>query len=320
MVEFSPGSIFAGHRIEAIAGRGGMGVVYRASQLDLGRTVALKVIAPELAEDPRLRDRFVNESRVAASIDHPNVIPIFYTGEEQGVLFIAMRYVLGTDLRRLVRAEGRLDAQRALRASSTMNKRPENRFPSAGDVARAALAAALDRPLSEPERTVAEGSAAPWEGSTISGPGPMRPAEASTAVLPGDRTSWMRAHARLLGWGVGVLVVALVSVTVALSSGEDPSPPRAPTVTPTATASPEPGSRRPAAARFVANVPVGERPTAWRCRAGTCGSRASAGRRSRASTPRPDAFATPGSWSAPARPMSPPATGRSGSRTRAPTA
>ena len=66
MVELTPGSVFAGHRIEGVAGRGGMGVVYRATQLDLGRTLALKVIAPALAEDPRLRERFVNESRVAA--------------------------------------------------------------------------------------------------------------------------------------------------------------------------------------------------------------------------------------------------------------
>jgi YVTN family beta-propeller protein len=107
------GDEFAGHRIVGIAGRGGMGVVYRAIQLDLDRPVALKLIAPHLAEDPGFRDRFVRESRAAASIDHPNVIPIYYTGEDDGALYIAMRYVEGSDLRTLVRAEQHLDAGRA---------------------------------------------------------------------------------------------------------------------------------------------------------------------------------------------------------------
>jgi YVTN family beta-propeller protein len=108
------GDEFAGHRILGIAGRGGMGVVYRALQLDLDRPVALKLIAPQLAEDPDFRERFVRESRAAASIDHPNVIPIYYTGEsDEGALYIAMRYVEGSDLRTLVRAEQRLDPARA---------------------------------------------------------------------------------------------------------------------------------------------------------------------------------------------------------------
>jgi hypothetical protein len=107
------GDEFAGHRIVGIAGRGGMGVVYRAIQLDLDRPVALKLIAPQLAEDTGFRERFVRESRAAASIDHPNVIPIYYTGEDDGALYIAMRYVEGSDLRTLVRAEQRLDPGRA---------------------------------------------------------------------------------------------------------------------------------------------------------------------------------------------------------------
>jgi predicted Ser/Thr protein kinase len=112
--ELHEGDEFAGHRILGMAGRGGMGVVYRALQLDLDRPVALKLIAPQLAEDPDFRDRFVRESRAAASIDHPNVIPIYYTGEsDDGALYIAMRYVEGSDLRTLVRAEQRLDPARA---------------------------------------------------------------------------------------------------------------------------------------------------------------------------------------------------------------
>src|SRR4051794_21833721 len=115
MGELEPGSVFAGHRIEAVAGRGGMGVVYRATQLALDRTVALKVIASGLLEDQTVRSRFVRESKVAASIDHPNVIPIYYAGDEGGIAYIAMRYVAGDDIRSLVRREGQLTPERAAR-------------------------------------------------------------------------------------------------------------------------------------------------------------------------------------------------------------
>jgi streptogramin lyase len=115
MGELALGSVFAGHRIEAITGRGGMGVVYRARQLSLDRTVALKVIAPALIQDPDMRARFLRESRVAASIDHPHVIPVYYTGQEQGIAYIAMRFVDGDDVRTLVRREGALPAVRATR-------------------------------------------------------------------------------------------------------------------------------------------------------------------------------------------------------------
>ena len=112
MPEFAPGDVFVNHRIQGLAGRGGMGVVYRAIDLDLDRTVALKVITPALADDPEFRARFVAESKSAASIEHPHVIPVYYAGEREGVLFIVMRYVDGPDLRALVRAEGRLDPER----------------------------------------------------------------------------------------------------------------------------------------------------------------------------------------------------------------
>src|SRR3954452_164338 len=115
MADLAPGDVFAGHRIVDVAGRGGMGVVYRALELALDRTVALKLITPALAGDPDFRARFVRESRAAASIEHPNVIPIFSAGEDQDVLYIAMRFVEGEDLRALLREEGRLDAPRAAR-------------------------------------------------------------------------------------------------------------------------------------------------------------------------------------------------------------
>ena len=109
MEDLAPGTEFAGHRIEEVAGRGGMGVVYRATQLALERTVALKVIAPGLMEDAAMRRRFLVEVRTAASLDHPNVIPLLYAGESDGVAYLAMRYVAGDDLRTLVRREGPLD-------------------------------------------------------------------------------------------------------------------------------------------------------------------------------------------------------------------
>jgi YVTN family beta-propeller protein len=108
------GSELAGYLIEALIGRGGMGAVYRAEELALGRKVALKVIAPELAENDRFRERFLRESRIAASLDHPHIVPIFKAGDEDGSLFLAMRYVEGTDLAKLLREGGALDSRRAI--------------------------------------------------------------------------------------------------------------------------------------------------------------------------------------------------------------
>jgi serine/threonine protein kinase len=115
VADFEPGDVFAGHRIEGVAGRGGMGVVYRAIQIDLDRRVALKVIAPHLAQDEDFRQRFVAESRTAAAIDHPHVLPIYYAGESDGTLYIAMRFVEGEDLRHLIRAAGSVEPGRAAR-------------------------------------------------------------------------------------------------------------------------------------------------------------------------------------------------------------
>jgi protein kinase-like protein len=111
--ELEPGDEFAGCRIEAVAGRGGMGVVYRATELALGRPVALKLLAPDRAGDSEFRERFQREWRMAAAIDHPNVIPIYGAGDHDGSLYLVMRYVGGTDLHALLREEGRLDPERA---------------------------------------------------------------------------------------------------------------------------------------------------------------------------------------------------------------
>jgi hypothetical protein len=118
MDQLQPGSVFAGHRIEAVVGRGGMGVVYRAVQLDLERVVALKVIGPEMLDDDVMRERFVREAKAGARIDHPNVIPVHYAGEADGIAYIAMRYVDGDDVRSLVRREKHLPAARAARIAA----------------------------------------------------------------------------------------------------------------------------------------------------------------------------------------------------------
>ena len=113
--QLEPGTTFAGYRIDGIAGAGGMGVVYRAMSLALERPVALKLIASDLAGDRKFRERFKRESLLAASIDHPNVIPVYDAGEADGDLYIAMRFVDGTDLRKLVESIGPLDPARAVR-------------------------------------------------------------------------------------------------------------------------------------------------------------------------------------------------------------
>ena len=111
-----------GYRIEASLGRGGMGEVYRAEQLSLGRKVALKILRPDLAADDRFRRRFLHESRIAAAIDHPNVIPIYEAGEDDGLLYIAMRYVEGLDLATLLEREGRLEPARTIAILSQVGR------------------------------------------------------------------------------------------------------------------------------------------------------------------------------------------------------
>ena len=106
------GTEIAGYRIESVLARGGMGVVYIAEQASPRRKVALKLLAPELASDPGFRQRFIHESEAAASTEHPNIVPIYSSGESDGQLYIAMRYVEGTDLRALIDEEGPLPLER----------------------------------------------------------------------------------------------------------------------------------------------------------------------------------------------------------------
>src|SRR5687768_2947902 len=114
MHELAAGAQLGAYRITSVIGRGGMGVVYLAQDTILERRVALKLLAPQYTSDASFRARFERESRVAASLDHPNVVPIYEAGEVDGVLFIAMRYVAGPDLRAVIDREGRFTPARAL--------------------------------------------------------------------------------------------------------------------------------------------------------------------------------------------------------------
>jgi len=113
MAGFAPGTRFSGYRLEEQIGRGGMAVVFRALDERLNRLVALKILAPVLAEDDAFRQRFIMESQAAAAVDDPNIIPVYEAGEANGALFIATRLVRGGDLRTLVAQHGPLAPGRA---------------------------------------------------------------------------------------------------------------------------------------------------------------------------------------------------------------
>jgi len=352
--ELSDGDEFAGYRIERRLGRGGMGILYLARETGLERLVALKLIAPEAAADEVFARRFAEESRIAASIEHPNVVPIYAAGEEEGVPWIAMRFVAGSDLGRRLAREGRLDPQEVVdliaqvgngldaihaaglvhrdvkpanvllagdpgaqhayitdfgvaRNAATesgltqtgrfvgtldyvapeqisggpvdarvdvyalgcllfklltgevpfpregeaarlyahlndpppapslyapevplalddvviraMSKSPAERYPSAGDLGRAALAALSGTAISTPERTVATGAAATREREVAA------PAEVQTQKLPDEPPRQVAGRRRLLTGGiVALLLAAVVAVLVASAGGGDGTP------------------------------------------------------------------------------------------------
>jgi serine/threonine-protein kinase len=108
------GSVIGGYRIDGLISRGGMGLVYRATNLALDRIYALKVLAPELAADPKFQERFKREMRIAASLHHPNVVGIHYAGEQDAMTFFVMDLISGTDLRQVLIDEGPLEPNRAV--------------------------------------------------------------------------------------------------------------------------------------------------------------------------------------------------------------
>ena len=113
MSEIESGAVIGGVRIDEAIGRGGMGAVYRGRQLSLNRTVALKVVRGDLAENAEFRERFKREAEIAASLDHAHIVPVHAAGEEGDQLYVTMRYVEGTDLRELITERGRLEPGRA---------------------------------------------------------------------------------------------------------------------------------------------------------------------------------------------------------------
>ncbi|MEA2428309.1 MAG: hypothetical protein QOF37_1937, partial [Thermoleophilaceae bacterium] len=114
-VEIGAGTTIGGYRLDQLVGQGGMGVVYRGENQQTGARVAVKLLTPELARQPGFRERFVREARYANSLNHPNVIEVYDAGEQDGVLYIAMEFVDGTDLKNLLAREGALDPRRAVR-------------------------------------------------------------------------------------------------------------------------------------------------------------------------------------------------------------
>jgi serine/threonine-protein kinase len=114
----SPGSTIAGYEVESVVGSGGVGILYRARQLRLNRPVALKLVDAELAADPVVRERLRREARTVASLDHPNVVPLYEAGEADGTVYIATRWVDGTELGTLIQQNGPLRARRAARIAA----------------------------------------------------------------------------------------------------------------------------------------------------------------------------------------------------------
>ncbi len=114
----APGSTFAGYEVESVVGAGGIGILYRARQVRLDRPVALKLVEPDVARDPVIRERLRREARMVAALDHPNVVPLYAAGEEDGTVYIVTRWVEGTELGTLIQRHGPLEPGRAARTAA----------------------------------------------------------------------------------------------------------------------------------------------------------------------------------------------------------
>jgi serine/threonine-protein kinase len=114
----SPGSTIAGYEVEAVVGSGGIGVLYRARQVRLDRPVALKLVEPEVAREPVVRERLRREARTVAALDHPNIVPLYEAGEEGGTVYIVTRWIDGTELGALIRRDSPVDPRRAARIAA----------------------------------------------------------------------------------------------------------------------------------------------------------------------------------------------------------
>ena len=114
----APGSTFAGYEVESVVGAGGIGILYRARQLRLDRPVALKLVEPDVARDPVIRERLRREARMVAALEHPNVVPLYAAGEEDETVYIVTRWVEGTELGTLIGRHGPLEPARAARIAA----------------------------------------------------------------------------------------------------------------------------------------------------------------------------------------------------------
>ena len=281
------GDLVAGYEVGALAGRGGMGEVYRALDLRLERPVALKLLSERLSDDEAFRDRMLRESRLAASLDHPNVVPIYEAGEADGRLFIAMRYVDGTDLKALLAAGGRARAGARRRDRRPGRGRPRRgarkgaRPPRREAVQRPARPAGRPRArLSRRLRADAERSAtsgrptgSSWEPSTMS-----RPSRSAATRSTGAPTC-TRSAACCSRRSPATLPFTGASDVAVVYAHLEEEPPRV-------------SERRPelpvdiddVLARAMAKDPVGRQPTC-----GDAGRRGAGGTRSRPSRRRPPA-------------------------------
>jgi serine/threonine protein kinase len=114
----APGSNFAGYEVESVVGAGGIGILYRARQVRLDRPVALKLVESDVARDPVIRERLRREARMVAALDHPNVVPLYAAGDEDGTVYIVTRWVEGTELGALIQRDGPLEPARAARTAA----------------------------------------------------------------------------------------------------------------------------------------------------------------------------------------------------------
>ena len=185
------GEEFAGYRLVSLIGHGGMSIVYRAEHIGLERTVALKLLSPQVSEDEDFRERFQRESEVAAALEHPNIIPIYEAGEENGVLYIAMRYVEGADLKSRLKQDGPLEAHQVVLLISQV---------------AAALEAAHDKGLVHRDVKPAniliasgagvEGSTTPTCRTSVSSRTPLRRASRRRACSSAPPTTRRRSRSR----------------------------------------------------------------------------------------------------------------------------
>src|SRR5438270_94567 len=225
MVGDESAGVFAGYQIEGLIRHGGMASVYRARHLVLQRPAALNVLIPAMAHDDRFRARFLGESRTAASLDHPHIVPIYDAGESGGALYIAMRLIEGSDLGTVLETEARLEPRRAVDilgqvagalddvVATAMAKRPDDRYATCTALIDAARAA-LDAPRRSPAAPV-------FVPSTRA----VATAGAAVTAGPAARRGWRRRWPALLAGAAALLLVGVIGAGALRGSASTTPPP-----------------------------------------------------------------------------------------------